>query len=65
MKRGLGREGLGKHRKTELGNTESVKDKKARERRKELTQGVTKSIKDKMRGSSQDPWVYDSVIERI
>ena len=65
MKRGLGREGLSKYRKTELRNTESVKDEKARERRKELTQGVTKSIKDETRGSSRDPWVYDSVIERI
>ena len=65
MKRGLGREGLSKYRKTELRNTESIKDEKARERRKELTQGVTKSIKDKTRGSSRDPWVYDSVIERI
>ena len=65
MKRGLGREGLSKHRMTELRNTESVKDEKARERRKELTQGVTESVKDKTRGSSQDPWVYDSVIKRI
>ena len=65
MKRGLGREGLSKHRMTELRNTESVKDEKARERRKELTQGVTKSVKDETRGSSQDPWVYDSVIKRI
>ena len=65
MKRGLGREGLSKHRTTELRNTESVKDEKARERRKELTQGVTESVKDETRGSSQDPWVYDSVIKRI
>ena len=37
---------------TELRITESIKDKTARERRKKLTQGVTKSVKDEMRGSS-------------
>ena len=26
---------------------------------------ITKSVKDKTRGSSQDPWVYDSAIEVI
>ena len=65
IKRGLGREGLSKHRKTELRKTESVKDEKTRERRKEHTQGVTESVKDETRGSSRDPWVYESVIERI
>ena len=52
MKRGLGREGLSKHRTTELRITESVKDKTARERRRKLTQGVTESVKDDTRGSS-------------
>ena len=56
---------LSKHRKTELRKTKSVKDEKTRERRKEHTQGVTESIKDETRRSSQDPWVYESVIERI
>ena len=65
MKRGLGREGLSKHRTTELRITENVKDKTVKERRKKLTQGVTESVKDEMRGSSQDPWVYYSVIEGI
>ena len=65
MKRGLGREGLSKHRMTELRITESVKDETAKERRKKLTQGVTESIKGEMRGSSRDPWVYDSAIEGI
>ena len=55
MKRGLGREGLSKHRKAELRKTESIKDEKTRERRNGHTQGVTESVKDETRGSSRDP----------